>query len=872
MWKPAAILWLAGVVIMAAPCTHGGISFTNLYSFTGTNDGDEPRSALLQGADGNFYGTTESGGAYGGGTVFKITSDGAFTNLVSFAGTNSDYPYRLSGPLGGLVQDSDGNLYGTTWGNYYGATDFYGTNFANGTVFKITPQGAILWSVSFAGTNGAHPRAGLVQGADGNFYGTTFVGGIINDFLPDGSDGCGTVFKITPDGLLTTLYSFGAVTNSNGAALDGCNPNAGLAAGTDGNFYGTTFSGGTNSYPSGWGTVFKITTNGALTTLYSFGTISDSSSGLALDGAEPAGDLVQGADGNLYGTTTYGALNGCGTVFKMTINGTLIWAFASFGMGNGNGGNDGLVPFSGLVQGNDGNFYGTTELGGAYGFNGTLFKITADGAFTNLLSFSGTNGSYPGSIPAAALLQGSDGNFYGTTTYGGRFNYGAIFRLTVPMPPAPHATTVLYVNVNSVSPIPPYTNWMTAATTIQDAVDVALDGDQILVTNGIYQAGGRAISGSLTNRVAVTKAVTVSSVNGPAVTLIKGYQVPGITNGVGAIRCVYLTNGAVLAGFTLTNGAILGNGGGMYCESINAFASNCVVAGNSSASCGGGTYQGTLNNCIVSGNTAFIGGGAAYGTLNNCVLVSNSASYVGGGAENGILNNCTIVGNWAPSGGSGTYYSYLNNSIVYYNQGSEEAYNSISTNCCISNLRFFGIINSFSNAPVFVDLAGGNLRLQSNSPCINSGNNASVPNGPDLDGNPRVKGGTVDVGAYEFQAPGSVISYQWLQQFGLPTDGSADFVDSDGDSLNNWQEWRARTDPTDPASVLKLWTPVSYPWGIMLIWSNSGAVYFLQRSTNLFAQPAFITIQSNLTSQYLWFNCGDVPPAGVPVFYRVGVQ
>ena len=336
------------------------------------------------------------------------------------------------------------------------------------------------------------------------------------------------------------------------------------------------------------------------------------------------------------------------------------------------------------------------------------------------------------------------------------------------------SATVCYVNVNGAAPAPPYTNWLTAATNIQDAIDAANPNDQILVTNGVYQNGGRVVYGSLTNRVAVTKSLIVRSVNGPAVTVIQGYQVPGTTNGDSAIRCVYLTNGAALVGFTLTNGATSGNGGGLCCESINAFASNCVVQGNNSASLGGGTYQGTLNNCIVRGNTAFMGGGAFNGTLNNCVLINNSASYVGGGAENGILNNCTIVGNSAPSGGSGTDYSYLNNSIIYYNQGGlpgEETYNSISTNCCTETYSWFFHGNSFTNAPLFVDLAGGDLRLQSNSPCINSGDNAFAPNGTDLDGNPRIVGGTVDVGAYEFQTPALLISYVWLQQFGLPTFG-----------------------------------------------------------------------------------------------------
>src|ERR1035438_5405781 len=164
---------------------------------------------------------------------------------------------------------------------------------------------------------------------------------------------------------------------------------------------------------------------------------------------------------------------------------------------------------------------------------------------------------------------------------------------------------ILYVNLNNPTPGFPYTNWSTAAISIQAAVDAASANDLILVTNGVYQAGARAVYG-MTNRVAVTQPVTVRSVNGPSVTIIKGYQVPGTTNGTAAVRCAYLTNGAVLAGFTLTNGAThtsgdtykQQSGGGVWCEPLNATVSNCVLVGNS-AYYGGGAYGGTLDNCML---------------------------------------------------------------------------------------------------------------------------------------------------------------------------------------------------------------------------------------------------------------------------------
>ncbi|MCX6924903.1 MAG: hypothetical protein NT154_17075 [Verrucomicrobia bacterium] len=194
------------------------------------------------------------------------------------------------------------------------------------------------------------------------------------------------------------------------------------------------------------------------------------------------------------------------------------------------------------------------------------------------------------------------------------------------------SAAVRYVDASSVSPSPPYTNWATAARVIQDAVDAAAPADEIVVTNGLYATGGRTVGTNLlVNRVAVEKPLTLRSVNGPQVTVIQGYQVPGTTNGDGAIRCVYLADGAVLAGFTLIHGATQTSGdyqtnqsgGGVWCEGLSAVVSNCVLTGNSANSIGGGACSGTLNNCVLTGNSAYYGGGASGGTLNNCVLTGS---------------------------------------------------------------------------------------------------------------------------------------------------------------------------------------------------------------------------------------------------------
>jgi len=181
---------------------------------------------------------------------------------------------------------------------------------------------------------------------------------------------------------------------------------------------------------------------------------------------------------------------------------------------------------------------------------------------------------------------------------------------------------------------------------------------------------------------------------------------------------------------------------------------------------------------------------------------------------------------------------------------------------------------NLTSAPLFLNQVGGNLRLQTNSPCINAGSNASAPAGPDLDGNSRIAGGTVDIGAYEFQSPQSLISYAWLQQYGLPTDGSADDTDADGDGLNNWQEWRSGTNPGDALSLLRLLSPASAASGLIVTWQSvSGLNYFLERGTDLGAQPPFRPLATNIVGQSGTTTFTDTNAVGAgPLFYRVGVQ
>ncbi len=271
-------------------------TLTTLHYFNGTDGAAPPKAGLIEGSDGNFYGVAGAGGANGQGTVFKLTPGGTLTTLYNFAGPDG------YGPVG-LMQGADGNFYGTTvQGGNFSVCDFYGC----GTVFKLTPSGTLTTLHSFTGADGAYPLAAVVQGSDGNFYGTTSAAGAHQTCLPENY--CGTVFKITPSGTLTTLYNF--------AGQDGASPQAALLPANDGNLYGTTYMGGSVNF----GTAFRITPSGTLNTLHHFCTEQG-----CLDGIGPWAGLVQGPNGLLFGTTSVGGNNstcnapyGCGTVFNLT--------------------------------------------------------------------------------------------------------------------------------------------------------------------------------------------------------------------------------------------------------------------------------------------------------------------------------------------------------------------------------------------------------------------------------------------------------------------------------------------------------------------------------------------------------------------------
>lgn len=322
-----------------------------------------------------------------------ILASGANVNVVADAArvTTLSAFSGVNGalPYAGLHLANDGNFYGTT---FQGGVN--GPPFGLGTVFRLTPSGVMTTLISFSNATGTRPLAALAQGADGYLYGTTSQGGDSNS---------GTLFRISTNGSFTALLSF---TNTNGAR-----PSARLTLAHDGHFYGSTQLGGTNSQ----GTLFRVATNGLLTTLVSFN---------GTNGANPYAEMIQGDDGHFYGTTVNGGNSDSGLVFRLTTNGTLT-TLHQFNI------TDGADPYGGLVQGVSGVLYGTTAYGGQNGY-GTVFRITTNGTLTTLYTFTGGN---DGANPWASLIQGSDDSLYGTTILGGTTTtagaWGTVFQIAI---------------------------------------------------------------------------------------------------------------------------------------------------------------------------------------------------------------------------------------------------------------------------------------------------------------------------------------------------------------------------------------------------------------------------------------------------------
>jgi uncharacterized repeat protein (TIGR03803 family) len=356
-----------------------GTGFSILHHFAGgTNDGQVPRSGVIEGSDGALYGSTSSGGRSGLGTIFRVSKDGTSFSLLHHFSAADGSPSQ-----GSLLQGEDSALYGTT------ASGLFRINI-DGSDFHLLHQFS-------GGTDGQNPQCGLTKASDGLLYGTTYSGG---------SSNLGTVFRIDEAGAnYQVIFSFGATA--------GRNPTAALVEGGDGFLYGTTSVRLTNSY----GTVFKVSKDGAVySVLHDF-------SGASLDGWYPQPALVEGTNGSLYGVTLGGGDEGQGTIFAINKDGSSYLILHSFSWD----GNDGRIPMAGLCRSDDGMLYGTVSRGGNSDY-GAIFKIEQSGARYNQfysLSWPGADGWNP----QCRLVEGNDGRLYGTTSNGGSNDFGTVFAI-----------------------------------------------------------------------------------------------------------------------------------------------------------------------------------------------------------------------------------------------------------------------------------------------------------------------------------------------------------------------------------------------------------------------------------------------------------
>jgi len=484
-----------GAVLGLTSVTAVGVTLDTLVSFTTNSYGFNPYAGLVQAGDGNFYGTTSLGGSRGGfGTIFCLGSNGAVTLVHTFQnGSDGAFPYA------GLIQASNGYLYGVT---------AIGGDYHLGTAFRVSTNVVIaMQSFPFSDgvATGDFPFAGLVQGSDGNFYGTAFGGGQSGYYDPLSLQvyyGYGTVFRMTPGGVLTRLCAFNYEA--------GANPASTLMQAADGAFYGTAEAGGTNG---GWGTIFRVTSSGTLTAPFSFGNTN---------GARPVAGLVQDTDGVFYGTTYSGGAHGFGTLFKMAADGT-VNSLHSFG-----GGDDGSNPRSGLFLASDGNLYGTTENGGAYGL-GTVFRLSGDGTLATLVHFDG----YQGANPEGALIQGTDDELYGTTRNGGVYGKGALFRLSLegpleitrqPQPQTAFAGDTAIFSVATFGSLPVSYQWLKNGTNLVSGGNVSGAASRTLILSNLVAADAAAYSvfvsnasGSVPSATAQLEVMTLppSIVSGP---------------------------------------------------------------------------------------------------------------------------------------------------------------------------------------------------------------------------------------------------------------------------------------------------------------------------------------------------------------------
>ncbi len=419
------------------------------------------------------------------------------------------------------------------------------------------------------------------------------------------------------------------------------------------------------------------------------------------------------------------------------------------------------------------------------------------------------------------------------------------------------------------------TSWPAAKRQIQAAVDIAIPGSVIWVSNGVYSMGGRLdypAGTTLSNRLVVDRPVTVRSVNGPGSTAIAGGPDPLTVYGDAAVRCVYLADGAVLAGFTLSNGYTRAEysegdtgGGGLWCESGLAVVSNCIVTDCAAALNGGGAYGGSLYNCLVARNHAGFSGGGCHGSdAYNCTIVSNIAAVAGGGTLGGLFMNSIIYGNVSPNNENYAGGSFLYCDTAPLPDETTAAY----------------FLENIGDDPLLADPGAGNYRLSSGSPCINGGLNMDwMAGATDLDGQPRITDGLADIGAYEsgdtgVDFDGDGLPDEWEHRYSRGRTNMNPYADNDGDTQSNADEYTADTDPTNAAS---LFGPIvnaagGGPFSLELPGSSTGRQYGVYGKTDLVPESDPWILSGPLmpgTGSNLVLNATNL---GARAYYRAGVR
>jgi uncharacterized repeat protein (TIGR03803 family) len=607
--SPCKIIFLAcvfyGLAAISLPAQN--LPFSTLVDFNGTN-GQEPLGTLIQGSDGNLYGTTYAGGANGYGSIYKMTPTGTLTTIYSFCSETGCTDG--ANPAAALVLGSDGNFYGTTWaGGVF--EPMPNPSAYGGTVFRITPAGVLTTLYNFCSESstacydGEEPSGTLIQGANGNLYGTTVYGGY---------GGVGTIFMVIPTGgIEVTLYSF----CSQPGCTDGVSPGPGLTQDTNGNFYGTTQVGGANQD----GTVFELTAEGGLITLYSFG---------GPDGVVPNSQLLPTGNGSFYGTTAGGGANGDGTLFEITTGGTLT-TLHSFD------GKDGQHPFGQLVQTSNGNLYGVTQNGGASfsssspsianGY-GSVFEMTPAGALTTVHSFDGTDG-----YGASGLVQ-ADGTLYGTTSSGGPAGAnngdGTVFSLAESLPTICNGVFTAYFYTGNI--------------TVSNGDICQFSGGG--VTGNVVMKGGTLVlqNASVGGNVQIQNGGTFTL--GPSLTVKGNVQIQSLPDGTMANT---ICGAAVAGDLQIQSNATavqIGSASGCAGNTING---NLQVQNNSvPTTIMNNTISGNLQDQSNSGSTAIVDNKVG----GNLQVQSNSGSTQV--SNNAVRSNLQCESNSSITGGGNT--------------------------------------------------------------------------------------------------------------------------------------------------------------------------------------------------------------------------